>query len=526
MENADMTGVRIRIAKAQSTITPTFLETTNNIIGNNTGRKIVPGYYDGTAKLGNYHDDIKLCRWFYTFDPIAGTVTNRMADMAITTIRNRRKTKLNTEAVDDATMAYFDAVIRRLRPFLKLVALEYLLHGLVVPEYTLNKIRGDLLSEKLGRKRYSIPDGIWVRNPENLILRRRPIGIERQVWLKIPKEDIDLIMNKGVRTDGTQDKEAYTFLITNFPEYVAAIRNGQTKFLLDTARPIMRKITSYEDYPAPFLRNALSALQHKAYLKTMDRAIASRAIEAIRLIKTGDKDFPADDDDITALESKVTSSNSAGERVFNLFTNHTVSIEWIFPPLEALLNEAKYSEPNADIFLALGFPRILTTGETLRSNSSDSKIASLGPKATLDDLREAILAWLEGLYQELAERNGFDRVPEPYFSPIATTDYTALVQFAIQAQQAGAISKDTVAQLYGSDFETEADQIESEIERAVPSPTELQVQKDQEFQMQTMQKNQEFQQQTTQQQMDFQSKESDKQLKNQQQKKPANNNGG
>src|SRR6185503_15148997 len=114
---------------------------------------------------------------------------------------------------------------------------------------------------------------------------------------------------------------------------------------------------------------------------------------------------------------------------------------------ESLINETKYAEPNADIFLALGFPRILTTGETLRSNSSDSNIASLGPKATLEDMREALLVWLTDLYAELAEKNDIKRVPDPYFAPIATSDYTALVQFAVDAMLNGAISKDTIAQL-------------------------------------------------------------------------------
>lgn len=483
-----------KLGKAQSSQTiPNFLLTGDPLLPiNYPSKRAIPGYYDGNANLGKYHDLIKTSRWFYKFDPIAGTVLNRMADMSITTIRNRKKTKLNADSVDDQIQAYYDALVKELRPIIKQMALEYLLHGLVVPAYSFTRKRGDLISEKLGRTRYSIPDQMWLRNPDNLELKRRPTGIDRQIWLKIPKADIELVQNKGTRADGTEDKEAYRYLVENFPDYVAAIRKGQTKFLLDNARAIMRKPNSFEDYPAPFLVNALSALQHKAYLKTLDKSIASRAIEMVRHIRVGDKDFPAEDDDIDAVRLQIDANSSSGERVFNLYTNHTVVLEWILPPLEALLNEAKYAEPNADIFLSMGFPRILTTGETLRSNSSDSKIASLGPKATLEDLREAIIKWLTELYRELADKNNFKRFPEPYFAPIATSDYTALVQFAVDAMNAGAISKDTIAQLYGSDFETEADQITTEQDSGVLSPDELQRQKDQEFQMQQTEKNQAF----------------------------------
>lgn len=473
-----MTNKLIAKARASQT-TPTFLFNSDPLMPvNYPSKRTIPGYFDPTATLGNYHELIKTSRWFYTFDPIAGTVLNRMADMSITTLKNRKKTRLNSDQVEDATQAYFDALVIQLRPILKQMALEYLLHGMIIPAYAFKRLRGDLISEKLGRKRYIVPDRMWIRNPDNIELKKQPTGTDRQVWLRIPKIDIEIVQNKGMPDNVDQ----YQYLVTHFPEYVAAINKGQTKFLLDDVRAILRKPNSYAEYPSPFLVNALSALQHKAYLKTLDKSVAARAIEMIRHFKVGDKDFPADDDDITAVEAKVQENSSSGERVFNFYTNHTVTIEWSLPPLEVLVNEAKYSEPNADIFLALGFPRILTTGETLRSNSSDSKIASLGPKATLEDLREALIVWLTDLYKELADKNNFNRIPDPYFAPIATSDYTALVQFAVDALNAGAISKDMIAQLYGSDFETESGQITTEQESGVLSPVELQKQKDQEFQ--------------------------------------------
>jgi hypothetical protein len=467
---------------AKASTTPLHID--GDIPFMNQGKNYIMGYFNPDNKKRSYHDTIKLGRWFYENDPIAGTVITRMADMSITTVRNRKVTKLNADKIDDATLAFYDALVEELRPFLKIAALEFLINGMAVPSYTTIKLRGDKISEKLGRKRYTTVDKIWVRNPDNIVLKRRVVGMDRQVFIKIPQDDITFIQNKGIRSDGTVDKETYNFLVENYPEYVVAVNNGKTLLELADVTPIYRKLTSYEVYPTPFLQNALKALQHKEYLKAMDRSIASRAIEAIRHIKVGDKDYPADQDDIDTAESLLNANASNGERVFNLFTNHTYVIEWIMPPLEALLNEAKYVEPNNDIFLGLGFPRILTVGETAKSNAADNKIASIGPKATLDDMRELIIYWLKKLYRELADINGFTRIPEPYFSPIATSDMTALTQFAVDAMTNGAISKDTVAQLYGTDFNTESIEIVAEQESGVLSPAEHQKQKDQEFQVQ------------------------------------------
>lgn len=423
----------------------------------------VAGYYDPTttpfdnSRKYTYHEIIKYCRYFYENDTIVGTVVDRMVDMAITRLRNRKDKNGGEQAAE-----YFNQVAERIQPHLKYLALEYFIHGMAVPEVTYEIIMGNRVDPTLGRKRVIFPKELWVRNLEYIKLRRKPVGLERAVFLEVPEEDISFIITKGQRRDGSDDREGYLQLKREFPQYVKAVEAGQRQFLLENARPLYRKLKSYDDYPKPFLRNALFALQHKYYLKVMDRSIAARASELLRHVKIGSDTFPATDDDIKATEQVLATASVTGDRVFNLFTNHTIEINWVTPPLEALLNEAKYIEPNADIFLALGFPRILAVGETLRSNASDNKIAALGPISTLNDLRDAILQWVEGLYKELATQNGFNWYPKPFFSPIALQDVTALTQLAIQAQQIGAISKDTIAQLYGTTYEEELEKIETE----------------------------------------------------------------
>lgn len=425
--------------------------------------QFVAGYYDpgllpfDNSKKYTYHELIKFCRYFYDNDTIVGTVIDRMVDMSMTRLRNRK----DRDNPDDG-VEYYNKVAEYLQPYLKIMALDYFLHGMVVPEVTYTTVMGNKVDKTLGRKRVQFPNEFWVRDEEFIELRRKPIGTDRAVFVKVPQEEVDFILTKGNRRDGTVDKEGYQELAREYPSFVRSVNSGQRLFPLPNARPIYRKLKSYDAYPKPYLQNALFALQHKYYLKLMDRSIATRASELLRHVKVGSDKFPATDDDLKATEAVLANASITGDRVFNLFTNHTIEVNWAMPPLDALLNEAKYMEPNADIFLALGFPRILAVGETLRSNSSDSKVASLGPISTLNDLREAILLWIDGLYKELAVLNGFSWYPKPFFSPIALQDVTSLTQLAIQAQQIGAISKDTIAQLYGSTYEDEREKIDTE----------------------------------------------------------------
>lgn len=226
-----------------------------------------------------------------------------------------------------------------------------------------------------------------------------------------------------------------------------------------------------QDYPQPFLVPALAALKHKQRIKRMDYSIASKAIDAIRLIKAGDKDFPLEEDDPMLDDIKAQMNqrdNAFVDTIYTLYVNHTVQAEWIYPPLDALLSQDKYNAPNTDILVAMGFSKVMLIGESERSNAGQQNNSMVGPLATLQEMRRLILRWVTDLYKELRDDNGFVNIPTPTFRPITAGDLAALASFAIQAQTARAASKDLIARMLGSDYETEIDQIKYEDEADPP----------------------------------------------------------
>ena len=397
----------------------------------------------------SYHDAIQKCRFYYENDTIAGTVINRMVDIANTPIRNRHR-KSTPES-----KAYFDAVARILTPLLKSIPLSYLIDGMAIPEYRTEIVLGNRIEDSLGRTRYTVPKTVWVRDCANITLLKSPLG-DRIVYLKLSKEDINFITNQGK----PDREEEYNELVRLYPEYVLAVKNGETKFRID-AMPIYRKLTSYNDYPIPFLRNSLEALSYRRRLKQMDRITSDRVINALRQISVGDKDYPADDDDITAAKQAIEAQTNQ-ESLLNVYTNHTIKIQWIIPDMNHLLDERKYSEANGDVFMGMGFPRLWAVGENEKSNTSDNKLASVGPISTLEDMRKDIIIWIKKLYSELADANGFLTYPEPYYMPINTADAQDLLQYAAQFVENRTISRDTVAQLFGTTYSDEIRQIKKE----------------------------------------------------------------
>lgn len=420
---------------------------------------IQPGYNPAIYDWGNrnYFDVIAKCRDFYHKDGIAGTVVNRIAEITSTKIRNKRKSLMLNGSVSEREYQFFNAILNLVQPFIKEIIKSYLIDGMAIPQYELTRAQGDRLNLSLGRTRYYIPTDFWLRNPENIRIHKTVAGNKRRLVLKIPKDDITFVETRGMRSDGVMDRQAYEDLSNEFPEYVRAILDGAETFPLDDY-VIYRNLTSYNLYPIPFLENALDPLEDKRYLRTLDRALASRVIESFRHFKVGNDEYPADDDDIKDIEGSINQDSSV-ERVYNLITHHAVSIEWVTPDISALLDDRKYSSINAEIFFSLGFPRILTVGETEKSNSADNQVAGLGIVATMNSIQEDVLEWVKFLYREIARANNIIRIPDPYFSKIQISDVTTLIQYIGSMLDNNVLSKSTAAGYYGSDYEDEYDQM-------------------------------------------------------------------
>jgi hypothetical protein len=441
-------------------------QATVNLLNDPAQTGVVFGDYsvDYMTLPKKYRDLIKMCRFFYKRDPIAGTIVNKMVDFAITPLMNQKS------GCTDDELAVYDSLNEMLIEFYRNVCLEYLLSGLVVPQYEWSRVSGASLTEKLNsRTRVWVPNNIWFRDPSTIIVKSSPIPNRKDYYVQVDAATIQFIKSKGKRPDGTTDTDTYQALVDNYPEFVKAIqahKGTRLEIKLSDVRPITSKCLPEDPYPVPYMMNALEPLMHKRNLRKMDYSIAARVIAAVQLIKLGSDTFPVTDDgDFTYIKNEINQRTVRGnaERVFQLFANHTLSIEWVAPDTAAMLNREKYSSVEDDIIAGFGFPRTLVTGETLRSNvQGGSDVATFSPIATIEGIRSKLLAWTVDLYKEVKERNKFKNVPIPSFEPIKMYSIIDLNTITRDLYREGSLSRKTRLQLQGIDQNSETERILAE----------------------------------------------------------------
>lgn len=421
---------------------------------------------DSSKSFENYKKLVKECRFYYRKDPIGSSVINKLVEIGITDlVFDIGKLSVNE-------LRIFEAIKKSLKSFAEKCALEYLITGLVVAEVKFEAKPSSNYKEFGLKKKTSINvPNMWVRDSSTIKMNSSINGDEPSYFAEIPDSLIWFIQNKGQYEDGTTDVQRYNDLLKLYPAFVEGVRNGQKQVLLEKPLAIRRKPMSDSPYPTPYFSSTIESFKHKRNMKRLDYSIAARAIGAIQQFAVGSDLFPvtADEEDVfenlkNQMRYRYSSNYRDLERIFQLFTNHTVKITWVYPPLEALLSETKYISVNEDIFFSLGFPKILTTGESGRSNSSDPEFASMSPVETMENMQEDILKILSSIIKGTAEQNGLTDFPSVRFEPISLRKFADFIAGLRNLYDTGNLSRTTFAGAFGYKFDEEAQQLKKDKE--------------------------------------------------------------
>jgi len=443
----------------------------HSIFGENNGTFYMPSAGDYNASLGltpeklvvprEYHQVVRMCYDFYQRGGIVSTVVNRLAEFTVTEIRNGQR------ETNDEVNAYFEALLHdkpaRFMRFIRQMALEYFLTGMVLPRVDWTEIKGEDISSDLKKsKTYVFPR--FDLYPPLLIEARWAGWGQKTYWLKLPEKDLRMIRSRGGRIKEQQLK--YKSWVENYPAFVSLVTSGADSVKLNDVDPILRKEVSISPYPTPYLFPVLEPLIFKQQLRRMDFAVASRVINAILLIKEGDENFPLtaeNSENLDKLKEQILAR--AGnplqmERLFMLFTNHTTTLEWITPDLDALLSQDKYRQVNEELEDGLGFTGILLTGESRQAQASEVSTWAIQPQ--MEEFRSMVIEWTTDLYEEAKKLNKFSKVPAPKFIPIKLQDYVKTAAVFATLFGEGNVSRTTRDEMAGINLETETELMKDE----------------------------------------------------------------
>jgi len=415
-----------------------------------------------TLRINDFDDFrtiVKDCRFFYRRDALASTTINKLVDIGINDLL------ITKNGLPDNEFRVFEGLKYKLLSFAEDMALEFLISGLVFPEIkfatqTKEQIKDMGITVKK-KDSLILPATMWVRDPNSIKIKDSILTDIPSYFLEIPEEMIFFILNEGTYNDGTQDLELYAKILAYYPEFVAQIRAGKREVLLKKSEnAIRRRVLTDGPYPTPYLMAAIDPLKHKRTLRRMDYSVATKVLSAILHVKIGSDEFPMTEGEedlarMADLKNTLLWRNvrtETIENIFQLFTDHTVEMNWVFPDTEALLNEGKYKDINEDIIFALGFPRTLIVGESERSGTSNPEYAAMSPVKTMENFREKILEVLKYVVTEVSERNKFKAVPNIVFAPINLHDFKTYVEGLDKLFQSGALSREDYAKPFGFEF--------------------------------------------------------------------------
>jgi hypothetical protein len=414
----------------------------------------------------SYDKQVALCRFFYKTEPVVATVINKLVEIGINDII------ISKSGLSENEFRVFAALKPRLLEFSETIAQELLLSGLVVPEIGYGPVSKDEIFE-LGIKKYNrliFPISMWVRDPKTIKINSSVMSDTPSYYVLIPSEVVTFIKGNGTYADGTKDKVLYDNLKTYYPEFVKQVNSGATQFLIEDSRLVIRrKYLTDSPYPIPYIAPALDALQHKRRMRRMDYSIMDKVISAIMHIKVGSDTFPVTSSEedktvFTELRNQLAlrfQSDQYLERIFQLITNHTVDIKWVFPDTGLLSDNGRYESINEEILFGLGFPRILITGESSKTGTSNPEVAIMSPVKTMEVLRRRILKIVKDVCKTVAEENDF-KVPSVKFKALNLHSFTDFMSALDILYKMSGVSRTDVGEYLGYEFLEQADKLEEE----------------------------------------------------------------
>ena len=226
---------------------------------------------------------------------------------------------------------------------------------------------------------------------------------------------------------------------------------------------------AFQPFGTSLIRRLFPTLAYKDKLRQAQWLVAERHIIPIKIVKVGNKDRPASEEDLQAVQDELT--NVASDPLLTLVTHDAFEFEFVGASGKVLQLTNEYELIDQEIIDGLMLNKAIINGEG--PSYSNAQVGLITMAKRLERFREEVGYWIEErLFRPCAVWNGFvtegKRGQEEVIYPtikwddLQLRDDTGKMQVMAQLQQAGVISAETMIELLDIDYDQEVQRLRYE----------------------------------------------------------------
>lgn len=398
--------------------------------------------YDN-LKVQDIKKSMELCDKLYQYEGTCGAAIDIFVEFAITKIEAEETGKADLDKAlkffNNQVNANITSTLRGIQQVMNKVSYDTFIKGNAFPYTKWSDVDVPNISAP-----WKLPMRIVCLNPLliNIPPETQMLG-NAQIYFQPTLEMIGLLERDGRSHPGLKDLK--DMLIFNKKA------DNQYGYRLNPMfiKHIKRKGRDYNPWGIPYLTRVFSAVASLRRLRRLDDATTEGLVNLTTIFKIGDKDFPATAGRINAFRNLI----NAPTPTQTLVWPHDVQVEQVGPDGKLLAFEKKYQEPRAEILRALGVPAVLIDPGIAKGADPWVSIISLAER--LQKHRDEIEIWLEDLYHQIAENNGFpDVYPKVRWRRMNLSNDANIKNLIMQFYDRGLLDPQTALDESGYDYNT------------------------------------------------------------------------
>ena len=361
---------------------------------------------------------------------------------------------------------YFEKLVKKLNfaKWLPLISFEYHLRGDVFPFISIDcqHCHGE------GEDKHGNPcehegatwRSISILNPDMVDVSLSFLDQE-PTYTYLPTEDMVKIVQER------KPKQIFDAIPTKLKKMILA--RMPIPLAKESIWHFKRGAAPWQPFGTSLIRPLFPTLAYKDKLRQAQWLVAERHIVPIKLVKIGNDQRPASDDDIQSAQDEL--ANLANDPLLTIVTHHAFEYDYVGASGKVLQLTNEYELIDQEIVDGLMLNKSIINGDG--PSYSNAQVGLLTMAQRLERFRSEVSHWIEEqIFKPVAQWNGFTIegkrgqeeivYPTVKWDDLQLRDNTGKLQMMVTAQQNGVISAETLIEAFELDYDQEVERLRFE----------------------------------------------------------------